>query len=183
MRLHFLFAVYPATEMIRLPLEKSEKACLLNSSFTLPAHPGGITSPDLPPGREERKVGRLPFPAPLSLALMKPASWRPLACGYRASLTSLLTRRDGFPQLVLISHISHELLFLELLALVSCEGSGPPRWPWGGGWLRDKVVLGATRGAWSSGESCPGLASPGSPLGEPSRERTCTGEQSAPKDF
>lgn len=119
MRLHFLFAVYPATEMIRLPLEKNEKACLLNPSFTLPAHPGGITSPDLPPGREERKVGRLPSPAPLSLALMKPASWRPLACGYRASLTSLLTRRDGLPQLVLVSQISHELLFLELLALVS----------------------------------------------------------------
>lgn len=40
--------------------------------------------------------------------------------------------------------------------------------------------VGATRGAWSSGESCPGLASPGSPLGEPSRglvqeERSCTG--------
>lgn len=31
------------------------------------------------------------------------------------------------------------------------------------------MVLGATRGAWSSGESCPGVASLGSPLGEPSR--------------
>lgn len=134
MRLHFLFAVYPATEMIRLPLEKNEKACLLNPSFTLPAHPEGIASPDLPPGREERKVGRLPSPAPLSLALMRPASWRPLACGYRASLTSLLTPVTASRrQLVLVSHISHKLLFLELLALVSCEGSGPPRQPWGVG--------------------------------------------------
>lgn len=40
MRLHFLFAVYPVTEMIRLELEKNEKACLLNPTSTLPTHPG-----------------------------------------------------------------------------------------------------------------------------------------------
>lgn len=73
MRLHFLFAVYPVTEMICLALEKNEKACLLNPSSTLPTHRGDH-KPRLATWGRGEKSWEVPSPAPLSLALMRPAS-------------------------------------------------------------------------------------------------------------
>lgn len=71
-------------------------------------------------------------------------------------------------QLVLVSHISHKLLFPRFGSLSLVEGPGPPRQPWGWGLAERQGKLGATRGSWS-GESC--REEPlGSPLGEPSRE-------------
>lgn len=73
MRLHFLFVVYPVTEMIRLALEKNEKACLLNPSSTLPTQ-SRDHKPRLATWEGGEKSWEVPSPAPLSLALMRPAS-------------------------------------------------------------------------------------------------------------
>lgn len=73
MRLHFLFVVYPVTEMIRLALEKNEKDCLLNPSSTLPTQ-SRDHKPRLATWEGGEKSWEVPSPAPLSLALMRPAS-------------------------------------------------------------------------------------------------------------
>lgn len=131
MRLHFLFAVYPVTEMIRLALEKNEKACLLNPSSTLPTHPG-----DHKPRLATWEGGEKSWEAPLPCSPVPgfDEAYLLKAPGLRVPGQPHLPAYscDGFLQLVLVSHISHELLFLECLALVSCEGSGPPRRPWVG---------------------------------------------------